>query len=151
MTGHGAVGKTVVAGVKDRRTNKVSAAVVDGTDTITPQSFVEDRVVADAQVYTDDHGAYRDMPYFEHESVRHSDGEYVRGEARMQGFESFWAMLKRAHTETFHKISPKHMDRYVTEFAGRHNAGGRDTADQMKFMVEGMSRRRLRYPDPIAD
>ena len=27
-------------------------------------------------------------------------------------------MLKRAHKGTFHKISPKHLDRYVTEFAG---------------------------------
>ena len=43
-----------------------------------------------------------------------------RGDAGTQGIESFWAMLKRAHTGTFHKISPKHMDRYVTEFAGRH-------------------------------
>ena len=44
LSGSGAVGKTVVAGVKDRRTNKVSAGVVDGTDATTLQSFVEDRV-----------------------------------------------------------------------------------------------------------
>ena len=150
LTGRGGAGKTVVAGVKDRATNRVSAAVVDGTDAITLQSFVEDRVVADAQVYTDDHRSYQDMPFFEHASVRHSDGEYVRGEAHTNGIESFWSMLKRAHTGTFHKISPKHMDRYVTEFAGRHNARGRDTVDQMEIMVEGMSGRRLRYPDLIS-
>ena len=90
------------------------------------------------------------MPFFEHATVRHSDGEYVRGEAHTNGIESFWSMLKRAHTGTFHKISPKHMDRYVTEFAGRHNARGRDTVDQMEIMVEGMSGQRLRYPDLIA-
>ena len=83
-----------MAGVKDRATNRVSAAVVDGTDAITLQSFIEDRVVADAQVYTDDHRSYQDMPFFEHESVRHSDGEYVRGEAHTNGIESFWSMLE---------------------------------------------------------
>ena len=49
-----------------------------------------------------------------------------------------------------HKINPKHMDRYVTGFAGRHNARGRDTADQMEIIVEGMSGRRLRYPDLVS-
>ena len=150
MTSRGTVGKTVVAGVKDRATNRVSAAVVDGTDAITLQSFIEDRVVSDARVYTDEHGSYENMPFFEHGSVRHSDGEYVRGDAGTQGIESFWAMLKTAHTGTFHKISPKHMDRYVTEFAGRHNARGRDTEDQMKRVAEGMVGRRLKYGDLTA-
>ena len=35
-------------------------------------------------------------------------------------------MLKRAHKGTFHKLSPKHLDRYVQEFAGRHNLRERD-------------------------
>ena len=30
-------------------------------------------------------------------------------------------MLKRVHTGTFHKMSPKHLNRYVQEFAGKHN------------------------------
>ncbi len=143
-------GKSIVVGVKDRQTNKVSAGVVDNTTALTLQTFIEDRVVSDARVYTDDGAGYRNMPFFDHDTVNHSAGKYVRGDAGTQGIESFWAMLKRAHTGTFHKISPKHMDRYVTEFAGRHNARGRDTVDQMEIMVEGMSGRRLRYPDLIA-
>ena len=50
MKGAGSLaGKTIVAGAKDRRTNKVSAAVVEGMDGWTLQSFVEDRVIADAR------------------------------------------------------------------------------------------------------
>ena len=138
-------GKTIVAGVKDRQTNKVSATVVDNTTAMTLQTFIEDRVVSDARVYTDDGSGYRNMPFFDHGTVNHSAGEYVRGDAETQGMESFWSLLKRAHTGTFHKISPKHLDCYVTEFAGRHNARQFDTLDQMGDIVRGMVGRRLPY------
>ena len=70
--------------------------------------------------------------------------------AHTNGMESFWSMLKRAHTGTFHKLSPKHLDRYVTEFGGRQNVRENDTADQMDAMVEGMEGKRLRYRELIA-
>ncbi len=54
-------------------------------------------------------------------------------------------MLKRAHEGTFHKISPKHLQRYVDEFACRHNIRGMDTLDQMTAMFEGMVGKRLMY------
>ena len=51
--------------------------------------------------------------------------------AHTNDVESFWCMLKRAHKGTFHKMPPKHLDRYVQEFAGRHNIRDMDTATQM--------------------
>ena len=60
-------------------------------------------------------------------------------------------MLKRAHKGTFHKISPKHLQRYVTEFAGKHGIRDRNTIDQMQAMVAGMVGKRLLYTDLIAD
>ena len=36
-------------------------------------------------------------------------------------------MLERAHKGAFRKISPKHLDRYVTEFTGRHKVREADT------------------------
>ena len=58
--------------------------------------------------------------------VRHRASDHdalVRGDAGTQGIESFWAMLKRAIRGHSTRSARKHMDRYVTEFAGRHNAG----------------------------
>lgn len=53
-------------------------------------------------------------------------------------------MLKRGYRDTFHHFSVKHMDRYVAEFAGRHNVRDADTADMMAYMARGMVGKRLR-------
>ena len=150
LKGRGPVGKTVVAGAKDRATKRVSAKVVETADKRTLHRFIADRAAPGAKVYTDDYAVYRGMP-FDHEAVRHVDGEYVRGDVHTQGIESFWAMLKRAHKGTFHHMSPKHLDRYVTEFAGKHNIRGWDTADQMAAVASSMVGKRLMYRELVAD
>ncbi len=150
MTGRGAVGKTAVVGAKDRETNQVSAKVVQSTGKDALHEFVESRTEEDAQVYTDDAKAYRGMDR-DHESVCHSVGEYVRDMAHTNGIESFWSMMKRGYHGTYHKMSPKHLDRYVGEFAGRHNKREADTEGQMISIVTGMEGKRLRYKDLTAD
>ena len=75
--------------------------------------------------------------------------EYVNGQAHTNGIESFWSMLKRAHKGTFHKISAKHLQRYVNEFAGRHNFRELDTIDQMAAVARGLGGKRLPYRDLI--
>ena len=149
-TGRGAVGKTAVVGIKDRDSNMVTARVVDETDAQTLQGFVGDHAAKGATVYTDDHGGYQGIP-FEHETVKHSVGEYVSGMAHTNGTESFWSMLKRAHKGTFHKISPKHLQRYVHEFTGKHNIRESGTLAQMRDTVAGLVGRNLLYRDLIAD
>ena len=146
--GRGAVGKVAVAGVKDRATGRVSAAVVERTDGATLKPFVLSRVAQEADIYTDEHGAYHGLP--NHATVAHSVGEYVSGKAHTNGIESFWSMLKRGYYGTYHRMSPKHLDRYVGEFAGRHNARPLDTLDQMRAITRGMVGKRLRYSDLIA-
>ena len=101
-----------------------------------------------AMVYTDGEAGYVGLP--RHEAVKHTIGEYVRGQAHTNGIESFWSMLKRGYYGTYHKMSPQHLDRYVGEFAGRHNQRPADTVDQMAAMVRGMDGKRLHYTDLIA-
>ncbi len=149
-TGRGAVGKTAVVGARDRATNKVAAKVVTSTDKGTLQGFVKDHAAPGATVYSDDAGAYETLP-FDHATVKHSLSEYVKGDVHTNGIESLWSTLKRAHKGTFHKLSPKHLDRYVQEFAGRHNIREQDTAKQLTSIQSGMQGKRLRYRTLIQD
>ena len=60
-------------------------------------------------------------------------------------------MLKRAYHGTYHKISPKHLNRYVQQFAGKHNVRELNTAEQMCYVAAGLIGRRLMRRDLIAD
>lgn len=101
MTGRGTVGKTAVAGVKDRETRRIRAAVMK-PDGPALKTFVESHTEDGAVVYTDESTSYRGMP--NHEAVTHGIGEYVRGQVSINGMESFWAMLKRGYVGVFHKM-----------------------------------------------
>ena len=85
-------------------------------------------------------------PYYDHEAVNHSAGEYVRGMAHTNGIESFWSMLKRGYQGTYHKMSPKHLERYINEFSGRHNVREADTIDQMETAFTPHDRQALGVP-----
>ncbi len=148
--GRGTVGKTAVAGMKERDTNKVRAQVVQVTNKETLQGFVVDNTTEDTIIYTDEARAYSGLPR-RHAPVKHSVGEYVRQQAHTNGMESFWSMLKRGFTGTYHQMSPKHLHRYIDEFEGRHNARPLDTEDQMAGLVRGANGKLLRYEDLISE
>ncbi|MCZ0933811.1 MAG: IS1595 family transposase [Gemmatimonadetes bacterium] len=145
--GGGTGGKVPVIGAKDRDSNKVAARVIENTDKATVTEFVKKHADPDAKVYTDGASTYKGR---KQEKVKHSVGEFVRGQAHINGMESFWAMLKRGYTGVYHRMSEKHLQRYVNEFAGRHNIRPMDTLDQMRAIVRGLEGRRLRKADLVA-
>ena len=147
--GRGTVGKTVVAGLRSRETGEVRMEVVPNAQGRTLRAFVRRHAEPGSTIYTDESPSYEGMPEYEHASVAHSRGEYVRGDVSTNYIESAWAPIKRAHKGTFHSMSPKHMQRYIDEFAGKNNMRHLDTSRQMQKMVRGLDRRRLTYRDLI--
>lgn len=70
--------------------------------------------------------------------------------AHTNGIESFWAVLKRGYHGTFHQISPKHLHRYVNEFASRHNIRPNDTVEQMQWIARNMEGKTLTYEELVS-
>ena len=136
--------------VKDRETNRVDAKVTESVDGETLKEFIYQRTESGAKVFTDEAAVYKGLEGVDHKSVKHSVGEYVDGQAHTNGLESFWSLLKRGYHGTYHKMSVKHLGRYVNEFAGRHNAREADTMLQMIWIARRMIGKRLKYKELTA-
>ena len=149
--GRGPVGKTAVVGARDRESAQVRATVVEATDKHTLHAFVATHAAPDSTVYTDEHASYEGLEGYRHETVRHKAGEYVRGSVHTNGIESFWALLKRGYHGTYHRVSEKHLPRYLSEFTGRLNQRDLDTQDQMEAIAGGLVGKRLTYTELRGD
>ena len=142
-------GKTPVLGMVDRRTNTVVARVAPNTEAKTLYDFISRNAHEYAILYTDGAPAYKRASTF-HDWVDHSKGEYVRGEATTNRIESFWSILKRAHKGTHHWWSIKHLQRFLNEFASRHNFRPKNDADRMAQVVSELNGRHLSWNELIA-
>ena len=147
--GRGPVGKIAVIGAK-QRSGDVTAKSISTTNSLTMQNFIGENVKKGAQVFTDDHRGYLGMTsFYKHKQVKHSAKEYVKGDVHTNGIESFWSLFKRGYYGTYHHMSPKHLNRYVKEFCGRHNSRSFDTIDQMSAIVTGMCNKTMTYKELI--
>ena len=149
LLGGGARGKTHVVGMRDQETGMVRAEVVPDIKADTLQKFVLEHTNPDTVVYTDESTSYNHLPR-PHGRVNHKAKQYVDGEKTTNGIESLWATTKRGIHGTYHNISPKHAQRYVDEFTGRHNVRPLDTEDQMGEVVKGMEGKRVRFDELTA-
>ena len=72
---------------------------------------------------TDQYRGYKAVgKLYDHSTVNHSHLEYVRGLTHTNTIENFWSLFKRGLIGSFHKVSEKHLDRYLNEFTYRFNA-----------------------------
>lgn len=147
--GRGAVGKQAVFGIVERE-GRVRAFPINETKKIDLQCAIVENVRRGSTVYSDCHRGYQNLHGYKHESVAHSVGEYVKGQAHTNGIESFWALLKRGYYGIYHQMSTEHLHRYVDEFAHRHNTANENLVDCLNATIEGMVGKRLSYKGLIA-
>jgi hypothetical protein len=87
---------------------------------------------------TDEHRGYKKIgKIYRHETVNHIALEYVRkGDPRLittNSIENFWSLFKRGLIGSFHKVSVKHLRRYLDEFTFRFN--NRDAKDLFALVM----------------
>ncbi len=146
--GRGAVGKTAVLGMRERG-GRVVAMPVARSDKATIQTTIIRQVETGSTINTDEAGAYDGLHAvaFEHETVNHKAGEFVRGDVTTNSIESVFAVLKRGIVGVYHHASPKHLGRYVDEFSFRLNEGNvtHHTLTRMESLVGATAGKRLTY------
>ncbi|MXY07256.1 MAG: IS1595 family transposase [Rhodothermaceae bacterium] len=144
------VGKAAVASIGDRATGKMAAQVAEDTTAATLRGFVYANTKVYAEVHTDDTNAYEGMIGVQRATVIHSVGPFEDGQVSVSGAEPFWAAPKRAYQGVYPYTSKKHLHRYVTQFAGKHNVRHMDTLHKMQHVVAGIMGRRLMYKELVA-
>lgn len=146
--GRGTVGKVTVIGMRGD-TGNIRAEIIPNTKVGTLQGFIRQNAPAGAVVVTDQHAGYVGITSYgyQHISVNHSVGEYVRAMAHTNGIESFWALLKRGHYGIFHFMSAKHLHRYVNEFSFRHSTAQAGTMAFIEATIGRVMGKRLTYKE----
>lgn len=152
--GRGAVGKMPIIAGRERESGRVKAEVRPSISARNAVGFVHRHVQVGSTIHTDEAGIYSRVGglLYKHESINHSAGEYVRGAVTTNGIESVFALLKRGIHGVYHHASPKHLHRYVGEFAFRLGDGdvSRHTLDRLASLFSAALGRRLTYKDLIA-
>jgi transposase-like protein len=138
------------------RGGRVSASHIADVTAKTLRATLEKVADRTSALHTDDSLANLSIgkDFAEHRTVAHTLGEYVTkdGKAHTQTVESFFAILKRGVTGSFHSISEQHLDRYVQEFAFRWNtrsALGIEDTERASRMIKGAAGKRLTYRRPV--
>jgi len=148
--GRGPKGKAVVFGLlergRDLRAFHVPSMKAQGV-----QFLIAQHVAKGANVMTDEHASFVGLQgRYNHHSVNHSAGEYVRHFCiHTNGIEGAWSLLKRQIIGIHHWVSEKHLSRYIGEMTWRYNRRGMDEGQRVNALMAGSSGR-LRYRELIA-
>jgi transposase-like protein len=81
--------------------------------------------------------------------VDHSKGWYVDGIAHTNTIEGFWSQFKKGICATYHKTTPKHLSKYVNEFAFKYNYKHLSLQGQIDTIITNMVIR-LKYKELTA-
>jgi len=149
--GRGPVGKTPVLGVKERGGDVRFEAAESLTGAVA-KGMVRKHVVGGSVVITDEARAYQGLEGdFDHYTVNHSAGEYVRHYYfHTNSIESAWALLKRQIIGIHHWVSAKHLQRYLDEMMFRQNRRDADEGDRVNMLLGSATEKRLTYKELIA-
>ena len=117
------VGKTWVAGAVQRG-GEVRIEAVPNIKRATLHAFIARNTRPDTEaIYTDELKSYLGISDHDtrHETVKHSEEEWVVGDVHTNSVEGVWSLLKRSIVGAWHQVSAKHLDAYLSEVEFRIN------------------------------
>ncbi len=127
--GHGYRGNKFWVAGAIQRDGQVRLAQIPNVRRKTLHGFIEQTVRDEAEaIYTDELKSYLGIGDDDtrHETVNHGADEWVVGDAHTNSIEGVWSLFKRSIMGSFHKVSVKHIDRYLSELEWRFNNRGNE-------------------------
>lgn len=138
---------------RDGKTRSFHVANVDGKNL---RPILLNNIAKESHLMTDSASHYRPIgkEFALHESTNHSQKEYAKPSkvegvsAHSNTVESYFAILKRGITGTYHHVSEHHLQRYLAEFdfrfSNRKSLGVNDF-DRAISLLLGVKGKRLTY------
>ena len=133
------------------RGGKVKAMVIPNVTGATLKNAIRENVDRSARIMTDEHRGYIGIgkEFASHETVRHTYGEYARGDVTTNRAESFFGIMKRGLTGIYHAVSREHLNLYVSEYAWRHNNRALMDGDRTVAAIKASEGKHLRYDEHV--
>ncbi len=147
--GRGAVGKEAVFSLVERG-GKVRSQHVPAVNAHTLGKVLNDQLHTSSRLMTDDARQYIPLGrgFADHQAVKHSIGEYVRGDAHTNTIEGYFSIFKRGMGGVYQHCSADHLKRYLAGFDFRYNereALGTNDNDRAVAALKGIVGKRLTY------
>lgn len=125
-------------------------AVADGA---TVAAIVRENIHRETRLHTDESRLYTQVgaEFAAHETVKHSAGEYVRGDVHTNTVENYFSVFKRGMRGIYQHCGEKHLHRYLAEFDFRYNTRtglGFTDGERAALAMKGIEGKRLTYKQP---
>jgi len=153
--GRGQENKEIVMGIRERGGDLRLFHIPDASAKSLSKPIRENVSPEVEKVMTDEYPAYplammaSGIHGDKHNTIRHRDKIYVRGDVHTNTIESAFSLFKRGIVGSFHSVSGKHLYRYLSEFEYRFN--GRQMPDLFGATVAHMvDTKEMKYQDLIA-
>jgi transposase-like protein len=132
------------------RGGRVRSFHIDDVNPNTLRKVLVTQVDRKSALMTDDSHFYKPVgkEFASHESVNHSEEEYVRGLAHTNTIEGFFSIFKRGMIGTYQHCGEQHLKRYLIEFDFRYNhrsSLGIEDEQRTLAALKGIEGRRLTY------
>lgn len=132
------------------RGGEVRSFHVENADQATVQAIIAKNLSNRTRLHTDESRLYTgSMRHVSgHETVKHTAGEYVRGDVTTNSVEGFFSVFKRGMRGTYQHCGEQHLHRYLTEFDFRfsnRSALGVNDTERATRAIKGAEGKRLTY------
>jgi transposase-like protein len=120
---------------------------VDSANVETVTEILRQNVSPFTILHTDESRLYSKVgkDFADHQSVKHSAGEYWRDGVSTNKVENFFSIFKRGMKGVYQHCSEKHLQRYLSEFDFRYNTRDLTDAECATLAIKGAEGKRLMY------